>query len=330
MDPQGQREVADAAQSAGSPTYPPGAPVYDADGEKLGTVSDRQDKEDFLVVHKGRLFGHDASVPRAAIERADADGVHLRVRKDELKGMNQTPLPEPTAPIRPITGAPEASAPEASAPEASAPEASAPEASAPEPLPMLPTLPMTPSFLGPEVGMGAAAVAATAFSHDAMSETAPANGAPEQSTVGAAQDAAEQAGETARQGVEQVADAVRERVGPVAEQVKDQAAALAQQQMSSAAEGLDSAAGLVTTVGDQLRESNLGALSHYTDLAADQMKQAAMWLRRTTPEEIARNVEDLAKKQPELFVAAAVALGLLGLRLLRGAGQDGDESKDEK
>jgi hypothetical protein len=312
--------VADASAGAESAMYPPGMSVYDAAGEKLGTVSDRQDKEDFLVVHKGRLFGHDASVPRAAIERADADGVHLRVRKDELKGMNQTPLPEPTAPIRPITGAP----------EASAPEASAPEASAPEPLPMLPTLPMTPSFLGPEVGMGAAAVAATAFSHDAMSETAPANGAPEQSTVGAAQDAAGQAGETARQGVEQVADAVRERVGPVAEQVKDQAAALAQQQMSSAAEGLDSAAGLVTTVGDQLRESNLGALSHYTDLAADQMKQAAMWLRRTTPEEIARNVEDLAKKQPELFVAAAVALGLLGLRLLRGAGQDGDESKDEK
>jgi hypothetical protein len=287
--------------------YPPGASVYDADGEKLGAVSDRQDKEDFLLVHKGRLFGHDAYVPRAAIERADADGVHLRVRKDDLKSMNQTPLPEPTAPIRHTS--------------------SAPGAVATDPLP---TLPMTPGFLGPEVGMGAAAVAATAFSHDATSEPAPANGAPEQSTAGAAQDAAGQAVETALQGVEQVADAVRERVGPVAEQVKDQAAALAQQQMSSAAEGLDSAAGLVNAVGDQLRESKLGELSHYTDLAADQMKQAAVWLRRTTPEEIARNVEDYAKKRPELFVAGAVALGLLGLRLLHGVSQDRDETKDEK
>jgi hypothetical protein len=91
----------------------------------------RQDKEDFLLVHKGRLFGHDAYIPRAAIERADANDVHLRVRKDELKGMNQTPLPEPTAPIRPSAGAPEAVA-----------------ADPPPPLPM------TPGFPGPEMGMG--------------------------------------------------------------------------------------------------------------------------------------------------------------------------------
>jgi hypothetical protein len=320
MDPQGQLDVADAAMGAGSPTYPPGVSVYDAGGEKLGVVSDRQDKEDFLVVHKGWLFGHDAYIPRAAIERADPDGIHLRVRKDELKGMNQTPLPEPTAPIRPSAGAPDAVA-------------------ADQP----PILPVMPGFPGPEVGMGAAAVAATAFSHDTTSEPVhePASASPVQSASGATQDAAGQAVEMARQGVEQVAEAVREqvgplvvqareRVGPIAEQVKEQAAAVAQQQMASAAEGLERAAGLVTTVGDQLRENNLRDLSHYTDLTADEMKKAAAWLRKTKPEEIAQNVEDLAKKQPELFIAGAVALGLLGLRLLRGANQDGDETKDDK
>src|SRR5690348_5779211 len=108
MDQQGRVEVADASPGAGSANYPPGASVYDADGEKLGSVSDKQDKDDFLVVHKGRLFGHDAYIPRAAIDHSDVNGVHLRVRKDDIKGMNQTPLPEPTAPIRQITGAPEA------------------------------------------------------------------------------------------------------------------------------------------------------------------------------------------------------------------------------
>jgi hypothetical protein len=112
--------------------------------------------------------------------------------------------------------------------------------------------------------------------------------------------------------------------------VKDQASAVAQQQMTSAAEGLDSAAGAVNAVGDQLRENNLGALSQYTDLAAEQIEKAAAWLRTTTPEEIARDVEDFAKKQPELFAATAVALGLLGLRFLRGTSQNADEKKDEK
>jgi hypothetical protein len=297
MDPQGHVEVTDASTGVGSAPYSPGVSVYDAEGEKLGVVSDRQDKEDFLVVHTGRLFGHDAYISRAAIERVDADGVHLRMRKDELKGMNQTPLPEPTAPIRHITGAPEAVAADP------------------------PTLPLTPGFPGPEMGMGAAAVAATAFSHDPT---------PEPTTVsasGGAQDAAGQVVETARQGVEQMAGTVREQVGPIAEQVKEQASAVAQQQMTSAAEGLERAAGLVTAVGDQLREKQLGELSRYSDLTADQMQKVASWLRTTPPEEIARTVEDLAKKQPELFVAGAVALGLLGPRFLRRTNPEPEEKK---
>ena len=72
MDQQGGIDVADASTGAGSVNYPPGASVYDADGEKLGTVSDRQDKDDFLLAHKGRLFGHDVYIPRAATWRVSA------------------------------------------------------------------------------------------------------------------------------------------------------------------------------------------------------------------------------------------------------------------
>jgi hypothetical protein len=304
MDQQGRVDVADTGMDTGSANYPPGTSVYDADGEKLGSVSDKQDKDDFLVVHKGRLFGHDAYVPRAAIDHSDVNGVHLRVRKDDLTSMNQTPLPEPTAPIRQITGAPEAFA-----------------ADPP------PTAPVTPPVPVPD--MGAAAVAATAFSNDAAHEPAPATGSPVQSAVGAAQDAAGQAVEATRQGVGQATDFVRERVGPIAEQVKDQASAMAQQQMASAAEGLDSAAGAVNAVGDRLRENNLGELSQYTDMAADQIEKLAAWLRTTTPEEIAHDVEDFAKKQPAIFVAGALALGLIGVRFLRSTGQEADEKKHD-
>src|SRR5262249_17890777 len=156
-------------------------------------------KGDFLVVHIGRLFGHDAYIPRAAIEGADADGVHLRVRKGELKELNQTPLPEPTAPIRHNTSAPEATA-----------------ADEPRTAPM--PAPGMSGFPALEMGMGAAAVAATAFSHDT---TAPVSSAPVPSAGGTAQDAAGNAGEPARQGVEQLGpllDQMRERVGPIAEQ----------------------------------------------------------------------------------------------------------------
>ncbi len=86
MDQQEHVDVADAATGAESTNYSPGATVYDADGEKLGTVSDRQDKEDFLVVHKGLLFSHDAYIPRAAINHSDVNGIHLRRAQGRPQG----------------------------------------------------------------------------------------------------------------------------------------------------------------------------------------------------------------------------------------------------
>jgi hypothetical protein len=99
MDQQGRYDTAHAVTGTESANYPPGVAVYDADGEKLGTVSDWQDKRNFLVVHKGRLFGHDTDIPHAAIQYSEMNGVYLRVRKDELISMKQTPLSELAAPI---------------------------------------------------------------------------------------------------------------------------------------------------------------------------------------------------------------------------------------
>jgi hypothetical protein len=316
MDQQGRGDVPETSTGAGRATYPAGASVYAADGEKLGTVSDRQEKDDFLLVHKGRLFGHDLYIPRAAIDRSDVTGVHLRVRKDELKGMNQTPLPEPTAPITESADAPAAGATD-----------------------QPPTVPVAPPVPVPD--MGAAAVAATAFSHGAAQAAATASGGPMQSTPETAREAAGNAVEAARQGVGQATDfvreqvgllidAMRERVGPLAEQVKDQASTLTQQQMTSAAEGLKSVAGAVNTVGERLRENHLGELAQYSDLAAEQIEKAAAWLRTTTPEEIAHDIEDVAKKQPAVFVAGALALGLIGVRFLRSTSQDDSQDADKK
>jgi hypothetical protein len=159
-----------------------------------------------------------------------------------------------------------------------------------------------------------------------------------QSTTGDAVEAARQgvgqgvaqATDFVREQIGPLVDAMRERVGPLAEQVKEKASTVTQQQMTSAAEGLESVAGAVNVVGERLRENHLGELSQYTDLATEQIEKAAAWLRTTTPEEIAHDIEDYAKKQPAVFVAGALALGLIGVRFLRSASQDDsqDDSQD--
>jgi hypothetical protein len=119
--------------------------VYDADGEQLGTVSDWQEMHNFLIVHQGRLFGHETYVPHAAIKYSDMNGVHLRLRQDDLTSMKPPPLISMTLPI-----------------------------------------------LVPD--MGVAAVAASAFAHDASSSRASVSNSSAQSAIGVAQQNTMQAG----------------------------------------------------------------------------------------------------------------------------------------
>lgn len=65
-----------------------GTTVYDAGGEKVGTVSDHNVQGGYVVVHKGWLFPKDVYVPLNAIGRTDADGVYLNMYKDDLKNQN--------------------------------------------------------------------------------------------------------------------------------------------------------------------------------------------------------------------------------------------------
>lgn len=73
-----------------------GAPVYDAAGERIGSVSGHKTQAGYLIVHKGGLFPKDAYVPVSAIARGDAAGVYLNMYKDELKRRNwESPPTQP-------------------------------------------------------------------------------------------------------------------------------------------------------------------------------------------------------------------------------------------
>ncbi len=65
-----------------------GTPVFDAGGEKVGTVSEHNVQGGYLVVHKGWLFPKDVYVPLNIIQSNNADGVYLSMYKDDLKNQN--------------------------------------------------------------------------------------------------------------------------------------------------------------------------------------------------------------------------------------------------
>jgi len=64
-----------------------GATVYDAAGEKVGTVRAYDAQGGYLDVEKGWLFPKDVSIPLRAVQSTAADGdVQLNLYKDDLQG----------------------------------------------------------------------------------------------------------------------------------------------------------------------------------------------------------------------------------------------------
>nr|MDQ2827779.1 PRC and DUF2382 domain-containing protein [Chloroflexota bacterium] len=63
-----------------------GMTVYDAAGEKVGTVREYNTQSGYVDVEKGWLFHKDFYIPLNTVTRSDQDGVYLNVYKDDLSG----------------------------------------------------------------------------------------------------------------------------------------------------------------------------------------------------------------------------------------------------
>jgi hypothetical protein len=82
-----------------------GAPVYDANGERIGYIS--QDSHDIhsgpggvLLLHQGQFFPRDTYVPLSAVRSSDANGVYLNLTGAELRHDRYAAPPAPEEPAR--------------------------------------------------------------------------------------------------------------------------------------------------------------------------------------------------------------------------------------
>jgi len=88
----------DMYNTSGQVPITPGTDVYDANGEKVGTVRQYNPQASYMVLEKGMLFKKDLYIPVSAIERTTTDGVRLSLFKDDLKADRFTAPPTSDAP----------------------------------------------------------------------------------------------------------------------------------------------------------------------------------------------------------------------------------------
>jgi hypothetical protein len=90
--------------------------------------------------------------------------------------------------------------------------------------------------------------------------------------------------------------------------------------------GLDQAASGVGTVADSIRrvsaemETSQPQIAEFASTAADQAENIARYLRENDVRQIIGSVEDVARRQPLLFLGGAFLLGMAASRFIKAAG----------
>ncbi|MCW5854189.1 MAG: hypothetical protein KIT87_29240 [Anaerolineae bacterium] len=145
-----------------------------------------------------------------------------------------------------------------------------------------------------------------------------------QSTVDQAKNVAGQAVDQAKSTASDVVDQAKSTAGQVVDQAKDVATTKISDQKEQAADSLGAVADTLRQTTQQLRGQNLGPLVGVADSAATQLEDLSRYLRDSNVDDLVRDVEGFARRQPVLFLSGAFALGLLAARFLKSSAPEPD------
>lgn len=99
--------------------------------------------------------------------------------------------------------------------------------------------------------------------------------------------------------------------------IRDRATAQLSTQKDMLSSGLGNVANAARQSTQHLRERQYDAIAQYVERAADGLDRFSSQLRERDVNDIMADVGRAAKKQPALFVGTAVALGVIGARLVQ-------------
>ncbi|CAO3433872.1 hypothetical protein [Azospirillum doebereinerae] len=124
-----------------------------------------------------------------------------------------------------------------------------------------------------------------------------------------------------KQSVKQAADAALDVGRDGVDSAQGRIRSLLEQQTDRAADQLGGVASALQKAADQLQAENNGTAAQYAVQAADRVERVADMLRHSSLDDIVGEVEGFARRQPELFIGGAFALGFLAARFVKSSGE---------
>lgn len=115
----------------------------------------------------------------------------------------------------------------------------------------------------------------------------------------------------------------QEQAVKIVSQAREQVTASVKTQTTRGANIATVLSSTLKDAGSQLREQDEPAVATYLDQAAGQVEQIGSMLDNQDYGQLIGTVQGFARRQPVLFFAAAVAVGVVGARFLRSAAPQG-------
>jgi hypothetical protein len=127
----------------------------------------------------------------------------------------------------------------------------------------------------------------------------------------------------------EMTDQAKHKAAETLDQVKQQAQSKIDQQKQQAADQLSGVAGALRQTSQNLETEN-APLAQYADSFAEQVDKMSNYLRERDLSELFNDVRQVAQRQPEIFVAGALAAGFLLGRFLKSSGTSSYGSYSEQ
>lgn len=128
--------------------------------------------------------------------------------------------------------------------------------------------------------------------------------------------------ENVKNTAQDVLDKAKDSAGQIYGIAAEKAASTVTEQKNQLSGGLSSVAGSIRQIGQDLRQTEeknpfVDLTAKYGDAAADQIERLSGYFDEKDLREIYRDVETFARRQPAVFIGAALVVGFLAVRFLR-------------
>jgi len=132
------------------------------------------------------------------------------------------------------------------------------------------------------------------------------------------------------EGTDESVQRIQDATSGLIEQAKSAAQTRVTGQVSAASDGLQHAALAIRQSGQNLREQDQAQVATLADSAAGQVERVAGYLQGRDARQLMTDAESMARREPVLFLAGGLAVGLLAARLFKSSASGGESPSSER